>query len=260
MLPLHLIAMKPTNTSPFLCVALAFSLCMAVSAQAAFHTWNVNEIYSNADGSVQFIEMREGDGFDGQHFLPGHSISCTSAEGTRTFTFPSNLPSAATANKFFVIGTSNLASMPGGLKPDYVFTNAGPFLSLTGGTLNFASGFDVVSYTNPPTDGSGAMIRSGGSMIAVTTNQPVNFSQATNSLVPLRFLSIVLDGSEIIVTFDTATGTNGTAGPTYTLQATNALGGAAWSTFTNITGDGAIHSITHPVGPEPSQFFRLRVP
>ena len=239
---------------------IILALGAALSAHGSFHTWKVNEIYSNADGSVQFIELKESSGVNNQHLLPGHSITCAGAGVTNTFNFPANLPSSTTANKFFIIGTSNLAAMPGGLKPDYMFTNAGPFLSLTTGTLNFASGNDVINYTNPPTDGSGAMIRSGATMIAVTTNQPISFAPATNSLVPLRFLSIVPGGADVVLTFATATGTNGTAGPNYAVQSTNTLGGANWITLTNLTGNGALRSVTNPISSEPAQFFRLRVP
>ncbi len=238
----------------------ALTFTVAMSAHGSFHTWKINEIYSNADGSVQFIELKESSGFNGQDFLPGHSITCTGPDGTKTFNFPANLPNNLTANKYFIIGTSNLAAMPGGLKPDYMFTNAGPFLSLTTGTVNFASGFDIVNYTNPPTDGSGAMIRSGANLIAVTTNGPVNFGGAFNSLVPLRFTSIVQNGGDVVLTFPTATGTNGTVGLNYAVQSTNALGGPAWTTFTNLTGNGTLRSITNPIGTDPVQLFRLRVP
>ncbi len=230
-------------------------------AYAAFHTWKVNEIYSNADGSVQFIEMKESAGANGQNALPGHAITCTGPLGTTTFNFPSNLPSTSTSNRVFIIGTSNLTSIPGGLTPDYVFTNSGPFLSLVGGGfINFAGGFDTVTYTNLPTDGSGAMIRSGANLIVVTTNSPVNFRGGSNSIVPLRFLSTARNGNNFVVTFATATGTNGTAGPNYALQTTNALGGTNWSTLTNLTGDGAVRTITNSINTTSNQFFRLRSP
>ena len=240
-----------------LLVVAAFVATLPLSA--SFHTWKVNEIYSNADGSVQFIELKESSGLNNQHLLPGHSITCAGAGITNAFNFPVNLPSTATANKFFVIGTSNLASMPGGLKPDYMFTNTGPFLSLTIGTINFG-GVDTIAYTNPPTDGSGSMIRSGAALVAVGTNQPISFAPATNSLVPLRFTSIVQSGSDVVLSFRTATGTNGSAGPNYALQSTNTLGGSAWTSLTNVAGNGSLRTITIPIGSAPSEFFRLRVP
>lgn len=233
---------------------------MAVqSAYGSFHTWDINEIYSNADGSVQYIELREAAGLNNQHLLPGHAITSTGPGGTKTFNFPTNLPSSATANKFLIIGTSNLVSIPGGLKPDYVFTNAGPFLSLVGGSINFA-GQDSVNYTNPPVDGKGAMIRSGANMISVATNGPVNFSGAFNSLVPLKFFPSERAGNELVISFATATGTNGTAGPNYAVQTNDVSNGTGWGTLTNITGNGTTRSLTNPIGANPALFFRLRVP
>ncbi|MDQ6630141.1 MAG: hypothetical protein M3Y82_00090 [Verrucomicrobiota bacterium] len=248
------------NSNRFLAsiAAIAVILLTNSSAYAAFHTWKVNEIYSNADGSVQFIEMKEASGFNGQNLLSGHSITCTGPAGTTTFNF-SNLASSTTANKFFLIGTSNLVSVPGGLTPDFVFTNPGPFLSLNSGSINFA-GVDVITYTNLPANGSGAITRSGSTLIATTNNSPVNFGGASNSIVPVRFLYNARSGNDFVVTFATATGTNGTAGPNYALQTTNVLCGINWNTVTNLTGNGAVRTITNSINANGNLFFRLRVP
>ena len=42
-------------------------------ALASFHLWVLNEIYSNADGTIQFMELTTGTG--GQQFLTGHAIT-----------------------------------------------------------------------------------------------------------------------------------------------------------------------------------------
>lgn len=41
----------------------------SMAAFANFHTFIINEIYSNADGTIQFIELREAQGATGQNFL-----------------------------------------------------------------------------------------------------------------------------------------------------------------------------------------------
>ena len=66
-------------------MALGFSLI----AGASFHLWKITEIYSNASGTVQFIELSTTAG--GQQFLATHSITATGAN-TNNFVFPSNLP------------------------------------------------------------------------------------------------------------------------------------------------------------------------
>jgi hypothetical protein len=72
--------------------SLFLTVCLSVltlsTVHANFHQWNINEVYSNADGSVQFIELFTGAG--GQQFVSGHTITST---GAPDFTFPSDSPS-----------------------------------------------------------------------------------------------------------------------------------------------------------------------
>jgi hypothetical protein len=78
-----------------------FAAAPAAAAERTFHTFIISEVYSNADGSVQFIELRENLNFNGQHFLVGHALTASNAAGTdeHVFTFPTNLPSSATASR-----------------------------------------------------------------------------------------------------------------------------------------------------------------
>ena len=69
-------------------------------ARAIFHTWDLSEVYSNDDGSVQFIEFAEEQGLDSQNSL---SIGTLTTDAN-TFFF-ADLPSNQTANKFFLVGT-----------------------------------------------------------------------------------------------------------------------------------------------------------
>jgi len=46
------------------------TLAATLPAQAIFHLWAIDEIYSSADGRVQYIELRALTG--GQQFLGGH--------------------------------------------------------------------------------------------------------------------------------------------------------------------------------------------
>ncbi|MFP6607219.1 MAG: hypothetical protein VCC19_11635, partial [Myxococcota bacterium] len=50
---------------------LAFALglwatCHAGPALAGIHTWDVNEVFSNADGTIQFVELWEAAGGAGE--------------------------------------------------------------------------------------------------------------------------------------------------------------------------------------------------
>ena len=233
-------------------------LLLTCQAHATFHLWTINEIYSNADGSVQFIELHESSTFNGENLLAGHFIRCTSGLLTNTFIFPTNLPSTLTAGKSFVIGTANLATVPGGVTPDYVFTNAVPFLFAGSGTVEYA-GFDAVTYADLPSDGVASLVRSGAAMVFSATNSPQNFAGESNSIVPVRLLSAVSSGTNILLTFPTATGPNGTAGPQYEALTNGTLGDTNWAVFTNVAGDGTTQTVSIP-NSAPQLFFRLRVP
>src|SRR5437868_4418266 len=97
--------LKAQWSSHSLCLFTAMFLLPLDVAHATFHLWSINEIYSSADGSVQFVEFSTTS--SGQNLTGSHVITCSGPQGTHTFTIPANLPSSATANKTFIIGTSN---------------------------------------------------------------------------------------------------------------------------------------------------------
>ena len=89
----------------FVGAVAAILLLAAGNAQAAFHLWRIDEIYSNASGTIQYIEMTALTG--GQQFLNGITLTSTSGT-TNTFTFPSNLPGDTTGKKM-LLATSGFA-------------------------------------------------------------------------------------------------------------------------------------------------------
>lgn len=60
-------------------------LVWAQAAQAAFHLYDIAEVYSNAEGSVQFVEFFTA--HNGQQFLDGHAIVASQGAASSTFTF-----------------------------------------------------------------------------------------------------------------------------------------------------------------------------
>jgi len=143
-------------------------LVSAGTARAAFHLWQVNEIYSNADGTVQFIELIALAG--GQQFLAGHAISSSQVATTSSFTFPTDLP-GDTQGRTFLIGTAGFAAL-GLVAPDYIVTNG--FLFTSNGSVNFA-GVDNVTWAALPVDGTMSINRFG----ATAVNSPKNFAGST---------------------------------------------------------------------------------
>src|SRR5262244_1349011 len=106
----------------------------AAAAHANFHTWKIEAIYSNADGTVQFVVLHESMNVPGEDQWAGKAVTSTYAGVTKTFTFPANLPSNRTSGKRVLIATQGFAAL-GLMMPDYVVPNG--FLGTDGGTLNY---------------------------------------------------------------------------------------------------------------------------
>jgi len=220
--------------------------------------WNVSEVYSSADGKVQFIELSTAS--SSQQFVGGQSLTSVNSTGTHTFTFPANLP-GDTFNKSCIIGTSNLASFPGGVVPDYFIPNnfIQPAVAGVNATVTFNGSGSSIAYTNLPIDGDLSLTRSGASII-LATNSPKNFSGQSNTIVPVKFLAANAAGGNFVLSFRTATGVNGSAGTNYAVEAKDQVAAATWSTATNVPGNGTTKSVALPIGPGGAKFFRLRVP
>src|SRR5437867_4129199 len=88
--------------------ALALAGVLATSqAEAAFHFWNLRELFTDNSGSLQFIELFCQVG--SQTFVGGQSITVTPTGGgvPHQFILPGNL-SGNTANQAFLIGTAGI--------------------------------------------------------------------------------------------------------------------------------------------------------
>ena len=142
-------------------LAVALGLAAAAPAQAVFHLWALDELYSNSDGTVQFVELVAL--APGQQFLSGHRLTATGTS-TRTFTFPENLP-GDTSGRRMLIATQGFADL-GVVAPDYIVPNV--FFSNSGGTVNFAD-VDVWNHGALPSDNR-SISRNGTPQAATPTN------------------------------------------------------------------------------------------
>src|SRR5437867_5371810 len=86
------------------CLMLVALLLPNREARADFHDWRINEIYSNGDGSVQFVELSCP--VNDENLLGGQRLFCSDGSQTKTFVFPSNLATTFTANKTLLLATS----------------------------------------------------------------------------------------------------------------------------------------------------------
>ncbi|HLP81001.1 MAG TPA: calcium-binding protein [Nitrosomonas sp.] len=114
-----------------------------------FHIFHINEVYSNADGNIQFIEFSGDD--DHQQSWEGHSIISTDGNNTHTFLIPHDLPNAATLGKSVLVATKGFADQ-GFLTPDYVVPNN--FLFTQNGTVDIPGmNAETFNYSQLPVDG-----------------------------------------------------------------------------------------------------------
>lgn len=167
---LLLIARNLAGWSGVICTTTIF----VSSAHArAFHLWNIQEVYTNSSGTLQFIELTELSSF--QTNTAGQQVHVSNLSGTQTntFTLPTNLPSDS-LDHMLLFGTAGLQAA-GGPTPDYIIPNG--FLFSGGGTLSFF-GQNGGPYTALPTDGLLARVWNGGNV----SNSETNYSGQTGSV------------------------------------------------------------------------------
>ena len=147
-----------------LVVAAVAAWVASGAALAALPSFQIVEVFSSADGAIQFIQLREAAGQNGQHALAGKSLTVTRAGRVRTFTFPADLPHPNTANRAVLLASEGYVAVPfnypeyHAAMPDYRLPDR--FLPAEGGTINFA-GADEWTYDALPRDGFSAVFRTG---------------------------------------------------------------------------------------------------
>jgi hypothetical protein len=84
------------------------------STHAAFHFWQMHEVFSNASGTVQFIEMQDLVG--GEEFTGGFSMSANSDGNVQSVTLTDLTGSTP---GYLLFATPGFAALPGGVTPDF---------------------------------------------------------------------------------------------------------------------------------------------
>jgi hypothetical protein len=146
-------------------------------AHGASHLWRFNEVFSNADGSIMFIEMKECCGAANETYLANKWVK--SDVTGQMYTFPSNLPCTnCTANKFLLLATPGFANLPGAPAPDFIIQP--DFFSTKSDTLRYWSYSAATwSFAGVPTDGVQSLDRLGN----ILNNSPTNFAGQTGSVI-----------------------------------------------------------------------------
>jgi hypothetical protein len=163
-------------------ISLCLALVVALAASAALAlpgTFAIDQVYSNADGSVQFIVIRDDGQSDcdsGENRWAGQTLVSGGPEPQRIYVFPNDLPTCRTSRKRMLIATRGFAAL-GLVTPDYVIPNG--FVQIPQGYVLFAN-VGNISYTALPNDGIHAINAAGH----VIQNVATNLAGASASVVP----------------------------------------------------------------------------
>jgi hypothetical protein len=117
--------MRPRQRLSWALIGAVVLLCGTFPAQSGVHLWRIEEIFSNADGTIQFIEMTTCCGSAGGET---HLANQVLRSNSKTFTFPADL-TMATLNKHVLLGTTGYSALPGAPSVDYTIVDN--FFSLT---------------------------------------------------------------------------------------------------------------------------------
>ena len=128
-------------------------LGFAGNAFATFHLFVVDQIYTNANGSIQFIVFQQSPPADNEHEWQGHTLKSIHDGVTSTFVYPHELPSNATRNRKVLVATQGFADL-GIVAPDFVMPNG--FLGTGAGRVTCCDGYEF-GYAALPVDGVNAI-------------------------------------------------------------------------------------------------------
>jgi hypothetical protein len=124
------------------CLATVVGVCgLGTPARAGSHLWRISEVFSNADGSIQFIELKCD--VSGENFISGKQVTSNG----HVFTIPAHI-GGDTADAKLLFATSAFAALPGAPTPDY--TIVANFFSVNGDTLRYAPANNYDAFTFGP--------------------------------------------------------------------------------------------------------------
>lgn len=164
-------------------VVAVVSVSCAVTApvMAGSHLWDIVEVFSSSDGSIQFIELEECCGAANETQLDDKTVTSTATGKVLTFT--SNLPPNSTAHAHLLLATQAFADMPGAATPDYII--ASNFLSVV---AEPAPGIEYWNYDDfifsagmLPLNGKDSLHRTEFGY-AAGPNSPTNFAEESGSV------------------------------------------------------------------------------
>jgi len=151
-------------------IALVLLVLCPTAAIAGIHTWDVGEVFSNADGTIQFVELVEAGGGNFETGVSNGSVS-SDAKGF-------NWSGAAVSNtgfKRYLVASQSFANLTGAPTPDAIMPlSVLPFFfQPSADTVDFVV-YDSCPFTSIPTNGIGS--RNCESNTNTTQNSPTNYA------------------------------------------------------------------------------------
>lgn len=157
--------------APTALLSLCATLAWSATAWAGTHTWDVNEVFSNADGSIQFVELHEANGTNGETGVGNQTLTTTG----ESFNMAAGAVAPPTGNKFYLIATPAFAALPGAPTPDVIIPAANiPFFNVAGDHVAYAI-YDNWVFGAVPTNGTDSLNR----LTGVAPNTPTNYAGQT---------------------------------------------------------------------------------
>ena len=180
--------------------AIAVTAFCSTPAMSLSHLWVINEVYSNADGTIQFVEM----------WCPAATEINTSGKSVHSNAnssapFPFDLPPLSTANKHLLVATAGFAALPGAPTPDLIIPSN--FFNINGDTVQWHNYMASILSFGPgdlPTDGIQSLTKEGTTGSAT----PTNFADGSfgppgvGGVRVAKILPNFPEGSRLTVTFD----------------------------------------------------------
>ena len=175
-------------------VAMLVAMLAGTPAYPFAHLWDINEIFTNHDGTVQFVELRTPATLaNGENFLNGVTLRATSTVGgiampPVTFTFPLPNPVGGTNNKHLLVATPLFQAQAGSVTPNYNTLPANFFVPNADSIVfTYSAGPDSVTLAGSviPKDGVNSVTDAnlfGVANFVAGVNSPTNFAGASGSV------------------------------------------------------------------------------
>ena len=162
-------------------LACVSSFLLVSPSLASFHLWEISEIYSNADGTVQYVELFTAS--NSQQFTTNRVIRASQGASNNEFIFPTLTP-LPTGGHFLLLATSGFSNLPGSVTADFTLDDG--FLFTPDGVVDFV-GANSLTYADLPTDGIMSLhcdANNGSSCTATSVgdNSPTNYAGETGSI------------------------------------------------------------------------------